>query len=474
MLENQVPSQSVLPTRGFPMTRRFPIVCWPCWAWLFPSWGPADKPEKKAQETAAKPVKLRDITLTVPPTGAAEAEQPPAGRPVQAAGGQGGQGLGRVGDLLLRGTGGSPCEHPRWIGQFQAEGPKMKVPRANRPRGPYLCWILPARTTSHGPPIQRRTKPMKGARMLAVILAVKGKGNYFLKLTGPMKTVTASATPAAVFWSRSEEGEALRSRRQKKKGKKDGPRRAEEVSGRSGPSRRRFRRRGGRVAECTGLENRRRVTATGGSNPPLSALLTCRLTGGLWHPRAAFRRLSCPPGRPPGRCRRWDGRPANRPSPPGPGECLRYLHRRGAQPPGRGRRCRKQPRGIRREAIRHPGPGLQAGESDHAADRRLPESNRSIVADRSHHRQPLATGAEGQVVDPPGVDVQAADPPADSGFQTLRLRSTPVLTRIFSFGRKHSEQTPGNGPRDGPWACPVLVFHNVTLWSRLAAPGTNC
>ena len=30
--------------------------------------------------------------------------------------------------------------------------------------------------------------------MLAVILAVKGKGNYFLKLTGPMKTVTASAT----------------------------------------------------------------------------------------------------------------------------------------------------------------------------------------------------------------------------------------------------------------------------------------
>ena len=36
-------------------------------------------------------------------------------------------------------------------------------------------------------------------------------------------------------------------------------------------------RRGGRVAECTGLENQRTFTRTGGSNPPLSAFNPDRL-----------------------------------------------------------------------------------------------------------------------------------------------------------------------------------------------------
>ena len=44
-----------------------------------------------------------------------------------------------------------------------------------------------------GPPIQQKTKAMPAARMLGVILAVEKKGNYFLKVTGPQKTVSAAA-----------------------------------------------------------------------------------------------------------------------------------------------------------------------------------------------------------------------------------------------------------------------------------------
>jgi gluconolactonase len=44
-----------------------------------------------------------------------------------------------------------------------------------------------------GPPIQQKTQRAPGNRMLGLILAKEGKGNYFLKLVGPEKTVTAAA-----------------------------------------------------------------------------------------------------------------------------------------------------------------------------------------------------------------------------------------------------------------------------------------
>ena len=51
------------------MTRRFPIVVLAVLGLAVSSLVAADKPEKKdAKKAAAKPVKLRDITLTVPPT----------------------------------------------------------------------------------------------------------------------------------------------------------------------------------------------------------------------------------------------------------------------------------------------------------------------------------------------------------------------------------------------------------------------
>jgi gluconolactonase len=44
-----------------------------------------------------------------------------------------------------------------------------------------------------GPPVQGRTEPASGFKMLGVIVKLNPGGNYFLKLTGPEKTVDAAA-----------------------------------------------------------------------------------------------------------------------------------------------------------------------------------------------------------------------------------------------------------------------------------------
>ena len=212
------------------MTRRLPIVLLAVLGLAVSSLLAADKPEKKAaKKAAAKPVKLRDITLTVPSTWqqekprsrlrAGQFKLPPVKGDKEAA---------ELAIFFFGGTGGgADANIRRWIGQFQAEGRKMKVLSGESSQGPYLLLDLTGTYNQPiGPPIQRRTKPMKGARMLAVILAIKGKGNYFLKLTGPMKTVTAAATPLRQSFGADPKKEkpygadAKKDKKDKKDGKK--------------------------------------------------------------------------------------------------------------------------------------------------------------------------------------------------------------------------------------------------------------
>lgn len=78
----------------------------------------------------------------------------------------------------------------RWIGQFQADS-ESRVTTGKSPQGEYV--LVDVRGTYNrpiGPPIQRKTKPVPNSRMLAVVLTLEGKANYFLKLTGPSNTVT--------------------------------------------------------------------------------------------------------------------------------------------------------------------------------------------------------------------------------------------------------------------------------------------
>ncbi len=90
--------------------------------------------------------------------------------------------------------GGVNANLERWSGQFQPGGKKQKIYKGQSKQGEYyLLDITGVYNKPIGPPINRQTNPTPGYKMLAVVLMVKDKGNYFLKLTGPQKTVTAAS-----------------------------------------------------------------------------------------------------------------------------------------------------------------------------------------------------------------------------------------------------------------------------------------
>jgi hypothetical protein len=93
------------------------------------------------------------------------------------------------------GGGGVGANVRRWIGQFQAKGRVAKVLKGTSPQGPYIVVdITGTYNMPVGPPINRKTKALANARMLAVILAVKEKRKvYYLKAAGSMKTVNSHA-----------------------------------------------------------------------------------------------------------------------------------------------------------------------------------------------------------------------------------------------------------------------------------------
>lgn len=90
--------------------------------------------------------------------------------------------------------GGVEANVKRWTDQFRAEGRKSETREGKAPQGQYvLVDVSGTYNKPVGPPVLQKTEPLPNARMLAVILAVEKKGNYFLRLTGPEKTVTATA-----------------------------------------------------------------------------------------------------------------------------------------------------------------------------------------------------------------------------------------------------------------------------------------
>jgi gluconolactonase len=156
---------------------------------------------KKKDEAAPPPVKTREVkmrflTLDVPESWkqrestsdmrlgeleipAAEGDKEPAELIVYYFGAQG--------------AGTRKANIDRWIGQFEAEGRESKVLAGKAKAGDYsLVDVTGTYQKPVGPPVARKTSPMPGARMLAVILATKD-GDVYLKLTGPAKTVARAA-----------------------------------------------------------------------------------------------------------------------------------------------------------------------------------------------------------------------------------------------------------------------------------------
>lgn len=98
--------------------------------------------------------------------------------------------------LFNFGAGGSAKANiDRWIGQFQSVEREVKVKQGEIETGKYFfVEITGTYNKPIGPPIARQTKAAPGSRMLGVILGIEDKGIYYLKMTGPNKTVAAQAT----------------------------------------------------------------------------------------------------------------------------------------------------------------------------------------------------------------------------------------------------------------------------------------
>ncbi len=80
----------------------------------------------------------------------------------------------------------------RWEGQFTGAEKKSTKGTTDDGKAYYLLDMTGTYKKPDGPPILRKTVDKEGYQMLAVIIETK-QGNYFLKLTGPKKSVAAQA-----------------------------------------------------------------------------------------------------------------------------------------------------------------------------------------------------------------------------------------------------------------------------------------
>ncbi len=80
----------------------------------------------------------------------------------------------------------------RWISQFESKGRELKMTQGSTEQGRYvLVELTGTYKRPIGPPFARMTQPTPNWKMMAVILSSKEGGNFFLKLTGPQKTVAS-------------------------------------------------------------------------------------------------------------------------------------------------------------------------------------------------------------------------------------------------------------------------------------------
>lgn len=168
----------------------------------------ADEPKKAAVETTE--VKLKDLVLNLPKTWTesdtvssmrlATYEIPPV---------EGDKEKGELAISTFGGDGGGVAANlDRWVGQFDGEGREVVIKKGTVGDNTYhVANISGTYQKPVGPPILRKSETAKGYRMLGVILQVKGKGVYFLKMAGPDATVTAQEDALRAAFGGKKDGE---------------------------------------------------------------------------------------------------------------------------------------------------------------------------------------------------------------------------------------------------------------------------
>lgn len=149
------------------------------------------------QEPAPKEIKIEDITLTVPATWK---QQPPANKLrmaqflIPAA-----EGDEHPTELVISsfpgGGGGVDANLKRWTDQFASDGRKVKITAGKSPQGEYVLHDVTGTYmfTTGGPFAGGKKEPRADHRSISIVLTVKDKANYFIRMTGTEKAVTAAA-----------------------------------------------------------------------------------------------------------------------------------------------------------------------------------------------------------------------------------------------------------------------------------------
>ena len=156
-----------------------------------------DAEAKKDDAPAAKETKIEDITLKIP---ASWKSEPPAHKlrkaqfKIPPA-----EGDEHPTELVIStfpgGGGGVDMNLKRWVGQFSAEGRKVKITMGDCPQGQYYFSDVSGtyEYTAGGPFAGGKKELRPNHRSYSVVLVTKEKEVYFLRLTGTDKAVTAAA-----------------------------------------------------------------------------------------------------------------------------------------------------------------------------------------------------------------------------------------------------------------------------------------
>ena len=156
----------------------------------------ASKEKKMDKKVETKDVKVKNLTLKVPTTWEAKKSSSRmrlATYQVKPVEGEKDNAELTVFNFANQGI---KANVDRWVGQFSAEGRKTKVSKGSCSTGEYYFVDITGtfkKPKPGAPPFGGEKIDAPNYRMYGVVLPVKGDGMYFLKLTGPTKTVAAQA-----------------------------------------------------------------------------------------------------------------------------------------------------------------------------------------------------------------------------------------------------------------------------------------
>lgn len=155
-----------------------------------------DQKDKPSEKVETKEVKVKDLTLKFP-TKWEKVDHPSRMRlaTIKVPRVKGDSDDGELTIFNFGGGGGQvQANIQRWVGQFTNEEREVQVQQGKAGENNYIIVdVSGTYKKPDGPPVLGKTKPVKGYQMLGVILLDMKSGEvFYLKLTGPKKTIAAA------------------------------------------------------------------------------------------------------------------------------------------------------------------------------------------------------------------------------------------------------------------------------------------